>query len=67
MKINAKKQLYIEKVVISEHLIGMITHEKDVLIKPFLNESEKHQRGRRVIPYQVRMGNLVTDVPDENL
>jgi hypothetical protein len=67
MKINAKKQLYIEKVAISEHLIGIITHEKEVLVKPFLTESEKHQRGRRIVPYQIRLGNLVQDVPDENL
>ncbi len=26
MKINAKKQLYIEKVAMSEHLIGIVTH-----------------------------------------
>ncbi len=39
MKIAAKKQLYIEKVAISEHLIGIVTHEKDVLIKPFLTEA----------------------------
>jgi hypothetical protein len=64
MKINAKKQLYIEKVAISEHLIGIITHEKEVLVKPFLTESEKHQRGRRVVPYQIKLGNLVKDVPD---
>ena len=64
MKISAKKQIYIEKVAISQHLIGIVTHEKDVLIKPFLTESEKHQRGRRIVPYQIRLGNLVQDIPD---
>lgn len=64
MKISAKKQLYIEKVAISEHLIGVVTHEREVLIKPFLTQAEKNQRGRKVTPYQIRLGNLVQDVPD---
>ncbi len=36
MKINTKKQLYIEKITMSENLIGIITHDRDVFIKPLL-------------------------------
>ena len=39
MKINSKKQIYIDKISMSDNLIGIITHEKDVLIKPLLKES----------------------------
>lgn len=64
MKIVSRRQIYIEKVAISSHLVGILTHEKDLLVRPRVKEDEKHHRGRKTVEYQIKMGSLVNDIPD---
>jgi hypothetical protein len=38
MKIVSRRQIYIEKVAISNYIVGFLTYEKEFIVRPLISE-----------------------------